>query len=86
MVDLLLSLRPYCCWYMCCCGLPAVFGVSAFAGVDIASVSAVAGVPDIASISVLAGVPGIASASAVAGVPDGALMVTTQTNKLSEHY
>ncbi len=66
MVDLLLSLRPYCCWYMCCCGLPAVFGFSAFADVDIASASAMAGDPDIASASGVADVPDIASASAMA--------------------
>jgi hypothetical protein len=62
---------------------PLQFGVPAFAGVDIASASAVAGVPDIASTSAVAGIP---SSALVAGVPASALMAATQTNKQSEHY
>ncbi len=56
---------------------PLQFGVPAFTGVDIASASAVAGDRDIASTSAVAGVP---ASALVAGVPASALMAATQSN------
>ncbi len=70
---LLLYIRPYCCWRICFCSLPAVFDVPAVSEVpDIVSASAMAGVPAIADV--------VASVSAMTDVPAGSLMAATQSN------